>query len=39
MNNMELLTLAGTMLLTIWAISIIVFFVMLAYHMLDDMDD
>ena len=39
MNNMELLTLGGTVLLAIWAISIIVFLVMLAYHMLDDMDD
>ena len=39
MNNMDLLTLGGSILLAIWIISIIVFFVMLAYHMLDDMDD
>jgi hypothetical protein len=39
MNNMELLTLGGSILLAIWAISIIVFLGMLAYHMLDDMDD
>ena len=36
---MDLLTLGGSILLAIWIISIIVFFVMLAYHMLDDMDD
>ena len=39
MNGTELLTLGGSILLAIWGISIIVFLGMLAYHMLDDMDD
>jgi hypothetical protein len=39
MNNTDILIMMGASLIGAWIISIIVFFVMLAYHMLDDMDD
>lgn len=35
---MELLTLAGIVLLSIWVTTIIVFFIMLAKHMIEEMD-